>query len=329
MVPVRIVLGFGISLLFLASAFGESFEGFIGDHPIWMDLTLPAQDGPVQGSYFYKKVGTPIPLKGEKRGDKLKLDEKDTRGKVTGTFACAFQGRGLAGTWGKPGAKKGLAVRLPITDPAYKAHAVHKFTDLKLLEEGTLAESIASFIGDDTSNHIEVDYLYDQRNILSVDIGWSGMGAYPVSGTTHYLFDLKRRKQVSIWDEIDAAGLKRIWKVLGPKLDAELKDHRKAFPDSEWVSALRKPDEEEEGDWEDPGKKLDGIFSVSRTVPAPGLFNAGYLDSTTFHFVSSDWFRFPHVIQAMDVYVGIPMPITELVTYLKPGSFLRNLVREP
>jgi hypothetical protein len=325
--PVRIVFAICVSLSLWVPAFSESFEGFLGGFPIWMDLSLPAGDGPARASYFYKKVGAPILLEGERSGGKLILREKDAKGRVTGVFECSWQEKDLAGDWEKPGAKKRLPVRLARTDTAYKAHAVHRFADLKLLEEGNLAKAIGSWDGEGSDGPAEVTYLYDRRNILSVEVSWSGMGAYPVSGSDRYLFDLKRRKQVSIWDEIDAAGLKRIWKVLGPKLDAELKEGRRGFSDSEWVEALAKPDEAE--NWDEPGKKLDGIFSASHTMPAPGAFSDCYLDSADFHFHTSNWFGFPHVIQNMDVTVEIPMPLAELATYLKPGSFLRALVREP
>lgn len=327
MQPVRIASAICLSLCISVPAFAESFEGFLGDFPIWLDVDSPAGDGPARGSYFYKKVGTPIPLEGERTAGKLVLREKDAKGKVTGVFECSWQGKGLAGEWGKPGAKKRLPVRLPRTDPAYRKHAVHKFSDLELLEEGNLAEEIASMSGEGSDGPPVVEILYDQRNILSVEVSWSAMGAYPTWGAYRYLFDLKRRKQVSIWDEIDAAGLKKIWKVLGPGLDAELKEGRRGYSDSEWVEVLENRFEGE--DWDEPGKKLEGIFSASHTVPVPDAFSDCYLDSATFHFKKSDWFGFPHVIRAMDLTVDIPMPIAELATYLKPGSFLRNLVREP
>lgn len=325
--PIRIVSAICSSIFLTLSAFAESHEGFLGDIPIWMDLALPAQDGPLKGSYFYKKVGTPIALEGEKAGAKLSLREKDGKGKVTGAFALVWKGKDLAGDWGKPGAKKRLEVRLPLTDPAYKQHAVHRFSDLKLLEEGNLAATIAELGGEGSDGPPEIGFLYDQRNILSVEVSSCGTGAYTTCTTNRYLFDLTRKKQVSLWDEIDAAGLKRLWKILGPKLDAELKEQRAGFSDSEWVDVLG---ERIDPEAEDPVKVLDGIFSASHSKPAPGVFDGCYLDSASVHFASDrPWFGFPHVIQDHDVTVHITMPIGEFAQYVKPGSFLRNLVKQP
>jgi hypothetical protein len=309
--------------------FADSFEGFLGDYPIWMDLALPVKDGPVAGTYFYKKVGTTIALEGEAKGGKLVLREKDAKGKVAGAFACAWMGKDLAGDWGKPNAKQRMSVKLAATDPAYKAHAVHKF-DALLLEDGTtLAATIKSLNAEEGSDGpAQVTFHYDQRNILSVEVSSCGTGAYTTCSSERYLFDLVRKKEVSIWDEIDAAGMKKLWKKLGPQLDSSLKDQRKGFSDSEWTEVLMKSDEPE---WEDPEKELNQRFSWPGTTPSPGTFDGSYLDSATFHFApaESGWFHFPHVIRNMDLYIEIPMPIPELVKYLKPGSFLRNLVKNP
>ncbi len=68
-----------VSLLLLifttiSSADMVSYEGFIGDYPVWLDIDTTC--GEISGEYFYRNIGTPIALSGERVGDSLFLEER-------------------------------------------------------------------------------------------------------------------------------------------------------------------------------------------------------------------------------------------------------------
>lgn len=90
------------------------FEGSIGN-TLGLQMRLVRDGANVSGSYFYKKVGTKIQLKGtvDIEGN-LTLEESDTAGKVTGVFRGLWKTNeegliNLVGNWSKPNNDKKTA----------------------------------------------------------------------------------------------------------------------------------------------------------------------------------------------------------------------------
>lgn len=123
------------------------YEGYIylqyHSAPIWVDVSIPAGNGPISGSYFYKRVGKTIPLKGERRGDTLHATEMDAKRAVTGTFTCTIHRDSLVGTWVGPKDVQAWRVLLFKAEPADKKFSlIPRPEDLRLAAGGTLADRI-------------------------------------------------------------------------------------------------------------------------------------------------------------------------------------------
>jgi hypothetical protein len=119
--------------LFFDTARCDSYEGRIGSFPIWMDLAFTPAGGTATGSYFYRKVGTTIQLKGEIDGIRLTLGEYDTQGNATGFFACSVHGDSITGHWGRNKPDSAYPVALRKTDPALRKSA-RKYQPLALMD---------------------------------------------------------------------------------------------------------------------------------------------------------------------------------------------------
>jgi hypothetical protein len=117
------VLAISALLCFCETAFGDSYEGKIGSFPIWMDLAFKPGEGSATGSYFYKKVGTTIQLRGEIDGNRLTLGEYSDKGDATGFFVCTLRGDSLTGRWGRDPSDSAYPVVLRKTDPALRKSA--------------------------------------------------------------------------------------------------------------------------------------------------------------------------------------------------------------
>lgn len=310
--------------------FAESFEGVIGTFPVWVDLKLPEKTGPVSGSYFYKKAGISIRLQGERDSLGLALKEFDRKGNVAGVFECWMAGDSLGGLWS--GKRKPVQYRVALsrTDPNYKKNAGYKYGELMTANETTLEEEIKSCSGEGFTSEPETFVLYDRKNILSVGIGWSSMGAYPDEGVDYHLFDLRTKREISIWSEFDAPGKRKLYQVLVPRVEEFLKRMRTAYPDSEWMEAL--PGGGPEGVARDTARVLDTFFSLRDTAESvDGRLTVCYLtaDSVFLDTPGHGYFGFPHVIQAMDASLGIAFSFAEFDGFLKPSSVLKNLAKSP
>lgn len=93
------------------------FKGSIGS-ALDLQMKLAREGDKLTGSYFYRKVGTKIELRGsvDKDGN-LMLEEFDTSGKQTGVFSGTWKAASdgaveLAGNWSKPGSDKKAAFSL-------------------------------------------------------------------------------------------------------------------------------------------------------------------------------------------------------------------------
>jgi hypothetical protein len=91
------------------------YEGSIGDN-LEVVLWFGGADDKLEGSYFYRKVGTDIRLTGEMRGDSIHLEETDAKGKKTGEFTGIVSSDKFTGRWSAPGNAKRLSFAMKKSD---------------------------------------------------------------------------------------------------------------------------------------------------------------------------------------------------------------------
>jgi hypothetical protein len=116
------IMRFLLFLLFFLTMniFGQSYEGYIGDFPIWFEIDKPAKNGELKGSYFYKNQFIPIILKGNKIGNQINLSEYNRSGKKTGVFVVTYNPDSLIGKWSNANGSASYTVLLGKTDSKYK-----------------------------------------------------------------------------------------------------------------------------------------------------------------------------------------------------------------
>lgn len=221
-------------LFLLLPAAGKSpasFRGTLHDKIIWMDLDLPDGDGTAIGTYRYVRYGSPISLEGERKGDSLHLREV-FKGKVNGIFDLALYGQetrnlslerpaftqgGIQGTWKRPGKRKTLAVDAGSIDPSFRACALLSADSLLLADGETF--------GSEMDKHTELEFTDSRREgprierdygisscgggFFSALVSWSYTSAnhldYLEAGSTRHLFDLSRRREIVLAEQIDPA----------------------------------------------------------------------------------------------------------------------------
>lgn len=315
-------------LLFASRLFAASFEGFLGELPIWVDLDLPAQGGAVSGSYFYKKVGTPIPLKGTRTGPKVDLREFGKKDKATGFFACTLQVEGMVGQWGKKVGEGNHEVRLFKANPEWRKHAQgQSFKNLTLANGSSLEAEIRKYSEDGYTDH-EVSYTFNRKNVLSVAVQWSSMRAYPNFGIDYFLFDLITKEEIKLWDEIDPKALPKLNKRLAPEIEAFLRDLRKDQTDSAWLDILELPPHKQD----ETGKALSDFFSKGPADESlEDRFNGSYVTEGGVIFTDAGhgYLGLPHAVEAMDRKLEISLSSQEFDAYLRPTSVLKILAKAP
>jgi hypothetical protein len=324
--------------LFSTHCLAQAFEGTInGKLDVWFDLAMPSSDGPVSGSYFYIKVGEDIQVSGVKKGNSLSLNEYGDGEKITGVINCIMRKDSITGTWKKPKGKTALPVALIRANPAFgKYEKMLNGKDLRLLDGTVLSEELNSYSGegylDENENPTKstpaLDATYENDDILSVSFSWAYMGAYPSYGTVYHTFDLKTNSELSLWDQIDNGKMDEFNSLLCQQIQPKLDETRESYPDSEWQDVLAPLE-----DSEDPESAIDSIgeyfhcTDVRKASPHSGIQKGinYFLDSTSLHFVLDNFFEFPHVIQAMDLFGEASIPLDDFKKYLKKESPLRRI----
>jgi hypothetical protein len=305
----------------------EPYEGLLqlenSAAPIWMEMGLPSGDGPVSGSYFYKRIGKEIPLQGSKQGQALRLSEKGPKGAITGTFAFAVHGDSLVGGWKSPKDTTTRPVRLVRADPAYKRYAViPKPGELRLAEGKTLADAIREYTEGDEKNKPWIEWHLCRKGVLSLSYNWEFTGAYSTNGSIVYTFDLATRKEIVLDSQIQPAKLKAFDKLIHDGIQSDLTECRKAVSDSEWNEVLA---DKLESDTGDAATALDRCFRLE------SYCNRGsseyYFTENGLEYWFSDFFQFPHVIQSMDCSSQVAIPYADLKKFLRPGSPLLRFAR--
>jgi hypothetical protein len=206
-------------------------------------------------------------------------------------------------------------------DPADKRYAIiPKPKELKLASGQTLADEIREFTEGDEKNKPWIDWHVCRKGIVSMSYNWEFSGAYTTTGSIVHTFDLATRKEIVLDSQIQPAKSKAFDKFIYDRIQADIKDSRKGFSDSEWTEVLADKLENDTGDAE---TALDRCFSLES--PCNRGSTEYYFTEKGLEYWFSDFFQFPHVIQNMDISSRIEIPYSDLKRSLRKGSPLLRL----
>ena len=250
-----------------------SFSGSVGNAPIWMDLKIPAADGEVSGTYLYKKHGKDIQLSGRRRGTKIVLDEK-VNNKPTGTFKleyrCSSETCSVQGQWRKPKGKSGKPVEAERTVKENKPCFLANDDELLLLAGGKLRDELDRFSGPDfhdpESKEPDVARAYEitscKAPLSSIVISaafYGGRFGTPRVSIIHHTFDLRQKKELDLWEQIEPSKREGFGKFVAERLEPLMREFKTPdHPQETWLRILadRKTQDSKEC------KTVDDLFRI-------------------------------------------------------------------
>lgn len=103
--------------------FVKTFEGKL-DNKYEVMMKITANNGVINGTYYYKSVGKDLTVKGniDSRGN-VSLDEYDEKGNLTGTFeGTMINGNKIEGTWKKPNGNNSMPFYLIESNSNYNSN---------------------------------------------------------------------------------------------------------------------------------------------------------------------------------------------------------------
>lgn len=235
--------------------------GELGELPVWFDLRLPEIGGKVAGTYLYIKHGMDIPVSGDKKGDSLSLEET-SGGKVTGIFDLKRLGgdgedeERWVGTWNKPGKRKSLPVFLRRVPSGFKACHLADPESLMISEGVSLATEMSAKTP--SSEVLEDQSKSSGEEISAPELAITGCanglmsaeftvmyypGYGPIVDNSRYLwtFDLVRKKEVRLWEEIDSTQAGSFAKYLRKALTPRLQEMNTGIMEEAGEPAAGKP----------------------------------------------------------------------------------------
>jgi hypothetical protein len=322
-----IFVKFCFNILFIIYAISaKQYEGTIGQYPIYLNLIAPANDGTIQGSYFYQNVGQNIRLSGEKKGLSLTFSEYNAE-KVTGQFICAIKDEAITGKWISGNGKKKLIVTLKECDSIRMADAQQEAL-LNVYDLEAISPENESDEESKDCYHTDLFYYFKNKYIRSLNIGTSyTCGPYPSGTNILKTYSTETRTDILFWQEIDSIKLPTLISLFKKELQKQLTECRNQYPDSEWIHVfdgwVTPPNISESEIKTNPQKALDKIFTVYNVVDMLKEFNIepnGHLKLSC-----CGYFGIPHVRAAMDFCGVIEKSINDLSYFLKPNSILNKI----
>ena len=289
--------------------YGQSFDGYIDNkYPIWIEITQ--NNTLINGNYFYKKNGGNIPLTGSVTNNIYVLNEKDTKGLITGVFNFKMMGDSMLGSWTNTKSKKILNFKAKVTDEKYKQMSKIPVANILILTTGkSLSDELNEF-KNEKGKLPTLEYITSEKGIISIQYNWETMGAYSSAGTAYHVFNILSSKEIVVEKEISPEKLESFKTILAKELQVKLNAHKKEYNESEWLEVFGEKEVYEKS------------FQVTNVSVNTKLF---YIKNGKYNFVIDHYFDFPHVSQAMDMYTTIEMTIAELSVYLNENSILNNL----
>ena len=299
---------FSVLLLNFLQIHSQSYEGYIGDNiPVWFEINESTDDN-TTGSYFYKKNGGSILLSGQSTSNKIKLNEKNKTGEVSGIFDCFRFSDSLIGNWKNTKTNKLLQVKLYKVDPSFKTYAKIPSAEKLFLSNGKV-------LNDDLKNNIDgagkkpkLNFTLAEKSIISSNFSFDVEGGY---GTTYYSFDLTNNYEITLTNEIDSNQINQFNELLIIKLQKKVDDYRKASTEEELIDLF--------------GDKETLEASTKVTEVSDKQINNYYLKRGFAIIMVNRFFDFPRMRQGADLYAELEISFTELYPYLYSTSVLRNL----
>jgi hypothetical protein len=294
----------------------QSYEGQLAGEYVWFDLSMSSASGEVKGSYFYKKEFITISLSGKKRGTSISLIEKGNKNKITGSMTLADFGDSLSGIWENPKKSKKFNVTLYKTDPIYKPRK-----KLEIGEPESPGNDSDGFQWEKSRT-----LLFVRKNIVSFDNCWNCSGGnYPIGDCTYYTFftDSTGTHDLQLWNEIGKEKLPQFKEFVFGRVQKALDEMRNRQSDTEWLELL--------GDRRVAGTStafLDTLFQWSDEKLKAVRFDY-YFEENALHIFVHDYFHFPHVLEASDLFCTIEIPLADMAKYLAENSVLQRLVNNP
>ncbi|MFP4241864.1 MAG: hypothetical protein ACLFTW_07825 [Chitinispirillaceae bacterium] len=301
--------------------FAGSYEGKIDKYPVWISIDETAPDGKVEGTYFYKKIGTDISLEGTKSGDTYQFTEYDPNGKATGKITCTIRGKVLSGTWTEISCKRKLEIRASMGDSAQmkdvRREAQLDRHDVEMLEK--------EFVKGECTE-LSLSYDYKSRHIRSLRMNSTyTCGPYPSTEITRKVYNAVTRESIDFWDEVNPEKLQEAKSYLQKETQRKFTEWRTALPDSEWVQIFRRYEykvSEEELE-SDPTAALDKIFTAGNAFE---IMTGFYVTPEGAHLSCCGLVGFPHVIKAMDFCDSVVFGPEVVKKFVKDNSVLLGIL---
>jgi len=288
-------------------------------YPIWVSMN--EQSGSITASYFYKTVGTPIALQGERSGATITLRENNVKGKLAGTFGLNDLSDSLIGTWRAANGKKQLRAVLYPVDKSYERMSVIPKPQTLLIEGmRTFYQELQDQAEPNPCNEKgkmpEIEHWFARRGLAVLAYYWSVCGR-GYAGYNHYVFDCSSGNAVALKDELDPSKVELFTKYVFPRVQEQV------------LRGWNENDEE--------GKQIliESMTSMDET-PKPFdlddyIRNSGFgieifsLTEKGLVLESQGIFELPQATRAFDVGYTVVVPYRDLKQFLKPGSILLRL----
>ncbi len=301
------------------------YEGMIDEYPVWFELSIDEGSPIVTGSYFYKKVGTPMVIDGNKNGNLIILNEKNNKGVVTGIFELTIEKKKITGVWKKPKGGAPLKVNLNESEMIYKACSKIPSADKLILSDGatlgalldqSVVESEESGMQGNTGSNQKnrpkrpkLSISYAQKCIITLGFitAWGPFNKY--ESLKQYVFNSTTCQEIILNNEIDPSKWADFQKFLIDFKQEKLIEHEKNWTREEWQEAYGV---------EDDSYKL--AFKVEE------LFET---ENIPFYINSEG-----KIIIEMEDYLGLSMAAMSMTwgdtvevpfSYLLPNSILQRL----
>lgn len=226
------------------------YEGMIGEYPVWFELSIDEGSPIVTGSYFYKKVGTPMVIDGNKNRNLIILNEKNNKGVVTGIFEFTIEKKKITGIWKKPKGGTPLKINLNESEMTYKTCAKIPSADKLNLSDGStlgalldqsVSESDESEMQENTGSakknppkRPKLSVSCAQKCIITLGFitAWGPFNKY--ESLQQYVFNSATCQEIVLNKEIDPSKWADFKKFLIDFKQKKLIEHEKSWTREEW-----------------------------------------------------------------------------------------------
>jgi hypothetical protein len=321
------------------TAFSKTFSGNI-DGKFGITMNLTRKGNLLSGTYYYNKVKQPIAVSGEINADGiLTLEERDTRGVVTGIFeGTLFSDKELTGKWTKPDSNKQLRFSLKAADTAAQSVTgvdvvEHSFSlqgkenmvaDFSFpLVKGNMDAAVLKNINqqlsvqrltDETEEAIRKNFAecscglvnssfvvnYNKSSILSITVVYEWLGAYPSFSSKYININTQSGEPLQIEQLLKAYSLGELATQADKILQERIAETKKEAAGTD------------EAEWAEEllaGKKFEKANLQNFTVHDNGI---------TFYYP----FGFPHAAIALEPDGAIGFSFEQMANYIDPKGLL-------